>query len=587
MKTLFLTFCLFVLINPALTAQIVDRSLSFGFITAPCVVKPIGENQWLVVGKGMPYRGGYYDNYFAQVFDQQGDISSTLSLQSPGGEINNVFDAWPLADSTFIVLSGSRPCDTGYDGTVLQKYAPNGQLLWTLWGTLWNNNNLPYFWKIAPDGNLLGLRADEMWKVDVSNGSVIWKAKLTGLNANPLPFYFDLLPGSEDFLGLGTHDFQIWKKLEGPNGPIYNMQNALVTDNYYGFGFASNGWYYARRYSTNHLERINANLELEILNTSINLNGSIQMAAVSDGLYFLGRTNEQNWLRKTNFVGKNPMDLHMPDLWLTGRSVAVRGDSVVVVGTEGSGPKNAEFYDFFYSESFQTLHLWLRTITGPTAVPSTDTVNASVTGLQQLSLVDTVFQPSWPNNYFALHGGNFQVQITNRGNTTLEKVYVNFSYEPVQDVFCPSTPADQRFFTGLQIAPGESTWINFGDLAFPNLSTLSPEFCFWTSAPNGQPDAHHEDDWYCQPATYTVTAHSPSTLALNLLPTPTQDFFYVNNFTSPQDTEWQLYNAAGRLVQKGIYPAGKSNLAISTQSLANGFYIFHIANQTAKLIVKH
>lgn len=586
MKTLLPIFCLLLLIAPALPAQIVDRSLSFGFVAAPLVVEPMGTDKWLVVGKGMPYRGSV-DRYFVQVFDQEGAVFSSVLLPPQGGEISNVFDAWPLADGAFLIFIGSRPCDSGYDYTSLQKYTPDGQLIWTLYGSLYNNTQLPYYWKIAPDGHLLGLYQDEMWKVDINNGSVLWKANLLGLNTNPLPFYFDLLPGSEDFLGLGTHDFQIWKKYESPNGPFYSLSNSLVTDNYYGFGFAPNGWYYAWNFLNSHLERVNADLQFEMLNAFIDVTSLPQMAAVEDGLYFLGRKNDQNWLRKTDFLGENPVSLPMPDRWLTGRSIAARGDSVVVVGTDGSGPKSAATYDYFYPENFQSLQLWLRTFTGPSPALSADTTNASVTGLQQLSGVDTLSQPETWHHYFSLQGGDFQVQITNRGNTILEQVFVNFSYEADNYSFCPSTPAEQRLFTNLQLAPGDSTWIDFGDLAFPYLASLSSEFCFWTSAPNGRPDAIHEDDHYCAPATYTVPTHTPADQTVKVVPNPARDYFQVVAAAGLEEFTWHLHDATGRLVQSGIYPAGQSELTVSTQSLPDGFYFFRLHNYSGKLMVKH
>lgn len=584
MKAFLLFPCLLLLLSLSLPAQIVDRSLSFGFVAAPHVVRAMDEGKWLVVGRGLPYRGDLFsDSVFAVIFDQQGEVLLRQTPALPIAEIYHVYDAWPLADGGFMVSIGSGGCDVGGAFEVIvQKYASDGQLIWTLQGSNEQGNKPPTVWRIAPDGNLLGLEYNELWKVDAATGLVIWQAELFNPIGNELPYYFDLLPGTEDFLGIATSNFQIWKKMAAPAGPAYVLQNTLPLDGHWqGLGFAPNGWYYALNRVSDEVERFDQDLSHALLATSDDLEGLIQMAAVDDGLYLLGRHYGQNWLRKTDFLGQNPVELPMPDRWLSGYALAVRGDSVAVAGTDGSGPKSMPG-NTGYAE-FQAEQLWLRTFHGLAPTPSADTINASVTNLQQLSGVDTMSFGSW-FPYFSLHGGDFQVQITNRSNTTLEQVYVNFSYEENRSNICFSTPARQRLYTGLQLAPGESTWVTFGDLGVQAQSGLANEFCFWTSAPNGRPDAQHEDDHYCLPATYTVDITTPSTQSVELLPNPAHDYFRVINVAGAADAEWQLHDATGRLVQRGIYPAGQPELSISTEQMPHGFYVFRMSDYIGKLV---
>lgn len=98
---------------------------------------------------------------------------------------------------------------------------------------------------------------------------------------------------------------------------------------------------------------------------------------------------------------------------------------------------------------------------------------------------------------------------------------------------------------------------------------------------------HHEDDHFCIPAAYTVPTSTPAAPAVTLLPNPAQDYFRVLNAAEAGAAEWQLHDAAGRLVQRGIYPAGQSELSVSTAGLPNGFYIFQMNGYLGKLIVKH
>jgi len=592
----FSAFCsLLFLFQQHLPAQIFDRSLSFGFRTTQQVVKPLGNGQWLAVGIGLAYQEGRSsDTLFAVIFDQQGQVLWQKTLISPSGETYTIAQVLPLADGGFLVSLELGSCDTGtgYAG-VVQKYAQNGLLVWKLQGEINEGTKPPPVWKVAPDGNLLGLHHNKMWKVAAATGSVIGQAALIGADNRDL-LYFDLLPGTEDFLGIGSldyfpegapPDFEVWRKFSSSTETFYLLDNSLeLPGSRHGLGFAPNGWYYAIHDSAHQLERINPALENEVLHHSVDLNGFVEMAATDDGLYFLGRQNGQNWLRKTDFLGQNPVELPMPGKWLSGHALAVQGNAAAVVGTDGSGPKSSPGEPDAYPE-FQALQLWMRTFSGWFPTFSQDTTNAAITDLQQLSTVDTLSHPGTWRNYYSMEGGDFKVQITNRGNTVLEQVYVNFSYEKNQNFICFFTPTAQRLYTDLHLAPGQSTWLTFGDLNERQAGSVPHEFCFWTSAPNAQPDAHHEDDAFCKTATYTINL--PSIEPIQLLPNPAKEYFRVIHLTNPAEAEWQLYDAIGRLIQHGVQPANQPELTVSTQLLPNGFYIFRINGYTGKVVVRH
>lgn len=467
----FLPICclLSLLVSSPLSAQIIDRSLSFGFLNLPQVVRPMGGNKWLTVGRAVPY-GPHSDTIFAIIFDQQGQILLQKTLLLPFAETYFVSDAWPLADGGFVVSFGAHGCGFGDFTHTVQKYSLDGQLLWTLQGV--EENAPPPVWQITPDGNLLGLGYNRMWKVDANSGSIMWQAALQNLNGHPPPAYIDLIPNTEDFLGMGLPMFQIWKKIDSTTGPVYVQQDSLhITGPRHGLGFAPNGWHYCRNYNTQRLERVSQGLEYEALNNSIDLYGLVKMIAVSDGLYFLGRRDGQNWLRKTDFLGQNPVEIAMPDQWLSGYSLAAQGDALAVAGVDISGPKSDLF---LFNPQFEAMQLWIRTYSNLAAVSSIDTTNAAITNLQQLSAIDTMYLGIYGDVF--LQGCDFQVQITNRGNTILQQVNVNFTYEKIY-LSCYNVPARQRLYTNLQLAPGESTWVSFGNFNIVARSLLS-EFCF-------------------------------------------------------------------------------------------------------------
>lgn len=87
------------LISQPSFAQIVDRSIAVGFVAEPQVVRAMDDGKWLVVGRGLPYRGALYaDTIFAVIFNQQGEVSlrKGWSCQAPSYIMCMTPGRWPM-----------------------------------------------------------------------------------------------------------------------------------------------------------------------------------------------------------------------------------------------------------------------------------------------------------------------------------------------------------------------------------------------------------------------------------------------------------------------------------------------------------
>jgi hypothetical protein len=589
MKRLFTLSLLATLWAASAFGQTFDHALGLGFLSEPSILKPMPGGRWLVAGRSVPYPGALYqDSLFVAVVGHDGQVLWQYNVPAPAAEIHIWKDVLPLADDDLIVSFEATLCDVASDQLVVQRLAPSGAAVWTLQGGGWSNRP-PDRWHLAPDGNLIGMSFENVWKVDVASGTVLWKADLLQANT-AYAFSNVLIPDTENFLGIGNPTYQVWQKQAGPNGIVYSLANSLSLE-----GWRDNltispegsGFYAVKNYPASSIERVDADLNLHEVVTSVNLDGLRGFAVGSEGLYLAGRQNGQNWLAKTSLDGQNPIVLPSPSTWQRSKILAVQGDSVAVAGADGSGPKSDPSNQYEYLQ-FQSMQAWLRTFTGDSPTPSA-LPNAAVTDVEQTSPIDTIGYPFPENSVYSLTGGDFRVKITNLSNSTLQSVRVNIGFERNQFLgICPSSPALQKLFANLNLAPGQSEWVHFGDVAAQGQWGLPTELCFWTSAPNAQPDAAHEDDHFCAPFLVTVHSTEPSGEAFRLAPNPAHDRVRVEGLGGERLVgQWQICDAAGRIVAEGFCPDGQSAFEVSTDNLPDGFYLFSMKNKRAKLLISH
>jgi hypothetical protein len=180
------------------------------------------------------------------------------------------------------------------------------------------------------------------------------------------------------------------------------------------------------------------------------------------------------------------------------------------------------------------------------------------------------------------------VQVTNKstqGKLTEVRLNIRFERNAYMGI-CFSYPAQQRTFSGLNIGPGQSAWLEFGDVeAFGQLE-LPEKLCFWTSAPNAQPDALHEDDYACIAS--IVPTNAPSHTAWTCAPNPTSGLFTLQTprFFAKNDT-WQVFDATGQVLQAGQCPIGETMLSIDLDGVPAGVYCVRCQGQQERVVLVH
>lgn len=587
MKKNFTLLSLALLFLQTLPAQTVDWSLPVGYSTFASLVEPYGPDKWLIAGRGEPETGAYFqDTLFVAVIGNDGQIHLRKNLTVPIEEVHYYHDLVALPDGGILVAFESTLCDVGGLIISVQRLDAQGNLMWEKTnGFVFGENRPPENWFVAPDGNLLGAAYNQIWKVNTNSGDIIWKAPLEGVDGGTLnPFEFELLPGTEDFFAMGNPDFQLWKQSGDPLAPSYEIEKQLETASYYRYlGLAPNNQFYCWQvFPSDKIVRLGLDFQLDTLPIQMVDYGFVDIAFGNEGLYLTESEAANFRFRRFDMNGENPLNLLSNPNWLNPLAVSAHLGRVAVVGADGYGDSN------WGSNNTSCTGAWVHIIEESNPLATTQTADVTMIEIEQNAPIDTASYPlfsSW--TIYDLEGGDFQLRIANAGAIPIQEVCLNvtFGYNEYFDI-CPKKPSKQLCFSNLNLAPGESTWVNFGDVEAQGQAQVPTQICFWTSSPNLQPDAVHENDRFCHPVTYVVAAKEPDFGAFSIAPNPADQFADLTFQEDAQGESWQVFDALGRQMSAGICPGGET-LRLETAALPNGFYLFQVKNRVSKLLVQH
>jgi hypothetical protein len=190
-----------------------------------------------------------------------------------------------------------------------------------------------------------------------------------------------------------------------------------------------------------------------------------------------------------------------------------------------------------------------------------------------------------PEPIYAFSGGQFRIQMTNQGNTVLNQVYLNtrFDLNYLYNI-CLRAPAKQRLYENLNLAPGASVWLDFGDIEAEGQILVPAQFCFWTSAPNNRPDTHHEDDAFC--TAYTVPVRQPGRLSFRLYPNPAAGEIFLDwpeQHDRPDAYAW--YDGLGKRLAGGTLDPNEPPWRIATPEHSSGLYFLRAGGRLFKVLV--
>jgi hypothetical protein len=569
-------------------SQSFERSLSAGYHTQSLLVKPYLDGKWLLAGKGVSEPGAIFkDTLFIAIIDQDGQLLLRKNLVVPESETQEWMDLLTLPDGGILATFLSTYCDGGKYYLSVQKLDDQGDLIWEKNASEdLEITRLPEKWFVAPDGSVIGATLDHVWKLDLNTGTILENPELIGANqGSNFVVAYQHIPDTEDFFALGVPSVQLWHKSGSSTFPKYNLVQTLELPNGMGIELkpGGNGWFYGYNPYERQFERVNYALHHEVVHNiympesyliDFEISGSILYYGLKDSLLRLKKIDIQNQVVETIEtldLRRNLRDISVQNGWM-----ALAGSEFLnKIDTPNWYPTNSAAWVSAISVSSPN---------NPTSLP-----DAAVTEIAQSYPMNIEEINSIPlGNLYNIYGGGFKIKVTNVGPIILNRVNLNIEFDRIitPNFICYSIAAKQKQFTNLNLGPGESTWLDFGDVEAQGQAEVPTEICFWTSSPNEQPDAVHENDQFCHPVTYVVAAHELDSDAFSFMPNPADQFADLFFQEDLAGEPWQLFDALGRLMRAGVCPGGNT-LRLETEQLPNGFYLFQVKNRVSKLLVQH
>ncbi len=576
MKNLFSLF-LALLLAQGLAAQTHDHVLGFGFYNNVSAVCALTDGRFMAAGTGTPEPGALFvDTVFAVVYDASGQVLLRKQVPAPLSEVRRAAHAEATPDGGFVLSTNSTLCDVVSDNVCLFSYDAEGKLRWSKTGfSSFDGGPLA----ITPEGDVVGVLNNAIMAFDRETGDPLWNFPLSN---NVSIYDLAFVPGTEDFVAVGVPAMQYWKHIGVSGSPNFFLS---YSDNPPQFSYMNKvivkaGAAYALDLWQHRLVRFD-NTGYTLLNTySWDVNDFTQFG---DGFVLGGSPNNNYQLIRVDANGEVLESLENDDPWKRGDLLVSNGDHIAIAGAYGSGPES-----FPLVPQYQASHVWLRTLNNFSTPSASGQSGASLTGVQQLVpvQVDETSFPGLTQSYYSLSGGDFKVQVTNTGSNVLDQadVLIEFNNNAFWDI-CFLRPAKRVHYDGLALAPGQSVWLSFGNIAAEGQTSVPTEFCFWTAAPNEQPDAHHDDDYYCH--TITLGNDEPQIAPLSIAPNPadSRGFRVQLPQEAAQPLDYRLVDALGRTVVKGQLEKGSTETWIETPGVSPGFYVFQIGNWCAKVVI--
>jgi hypothetical protein len=556
MQKLLLIVSLIVFLHMEGAGQARDYVLNTGFQAYTMSVTPLTDGRWLIITSA--------DSLVLLITkaDHTPIVRKTISpsyYQVVGLQVLGT------PDGGFVVTIQTIDCDTG-GPTFFRKYNANGHQEWeSIDNSLWASGGIvPDKVVVGPDGNLIGLKNKVLHKIGLHTGLDIWSKPMYA--GKPFSIHdFALISGTEDAVAVGVPNLQRWHATGPANNPYYTLERD--TDFYAADNFSAvqrgGDWYYTLDYTTQKILGFKLpDWSTNWLYTHATGHSLYNYSPLPDGLLLLEKDATGYKILKAGLSGQISGQSSISPPWLTPLWLGGLGDTVLVAGTNRSDPNLSPYP----GDTYYATDIWFRTMPSLSAPEPIDSMDAAITDVDQMQgiQVDTFPSSGGPlfpsGTNYSMKGGHFRVQVTNKGTQTLNSVVVRMGLSIGIYYYCYSGPRQPVVYHNLNLAPGASTWLDFGDIAINHQPSIAGQICFWTSAPDHHPDADHSNDVFCKNV-YTTHCSNPTVACRQ------QPFLEIQSLGSVQMSAIQLAQAA----QDNCTTLGQLAYSMRLQGTGSGF----------------
>ena len=558
---------------------------SKGYNSTPAEIERYEDGTWLFITLHSQIPGEIYQDTFTVYHtDSTGRILRSFELTPPRNFENFVIeDLVALPGERFVAVYSGGDCDAGGYGYYAESRDTSGQLLWL--------TQLPkgYAFQaigIGIDSNILISFDAFVIKYSASDGSILWEAE----HNDTYTYDVIIVPGTEDILlvdhtglkyfrqdtvsGEITYHLQAFKPLEVSQGII----GELLAD--------GDSLFYAYKYAEKKILRFKQDLQPTVFAT---LTKQLRdMESGNNGVYSIIQENLTSY--KLYFIDSSGNQLllkHFKDSVLRPIKLLHQPDGIGLIGSYGSGPELPLLPGYKYVSRSQA---WFNYFPKNEFDEPSDSIDLAITNiLQQDSIYyETYWSPGpFPAYLSDFEGGNFRIEITNHGRKTVRSCWMNIAFGANENTwFCPPVSVKQLFLDNLELLPGGSTWVEFGDIYAYSQAEVPDQYCFWTSAPNHFPDDFPDNDAFCLDR--IVAVHEIYEDLFSLFPNPADETLYVEwkeDYAAHQP--WVISDLYGRLLLRGQRIASDGIETISLHNVPSGLYTFHSGPFSNMIFVQH
>jgi len=354
-----------------------------------------------------------------------------------------------------------------------------------------------------------------------------------------------------------------------------------------GFKTAGDGIFYAQKYYDRQIIRFRSNLKAKVfLSTPQSF---LDMSPGPGGLGLLKMKDVNTYqVLFYDSTGVKLSEFQSDDSGLRPERMKCFPEGFALAGSYGSGPASKYNPDHHYTGRGQG---WFRYFPEYNFEDIPSPISLAVTDIIQQAPIayDSVWSLGWDFEGF-LHsfvGGGFSLNITNTGNEPVYSFWVNIAFDlSLNTWFCAPFMVKQLYVDQIVLLPGESSWIDFGDIEAYNQENIPKQFGFWTSGNNSKPDFHPEDDVYCMDRILATKENSETTISIYPNPANTElNILCPSNQSS--SSSWKLIDVTGRIVTSGNLKNNYGIETIETTSIPPGIYYFRMDHYSKPIIIQH
>jgi hypothetical protein len=574
MKTPTAILFFFLVTVTAIKAQNREVVVTRGFENLALTPTPLPGNQWVFSTLSSPASGAIYqDTITLWVTDSLGRPVTHMTVQPPiTFERMIIENVWALLDTSIIILYGGGDCDACCYGWFMEKWNRDGSFAWRF--PLPDYVEHPFAVSSVSPAQLYILNGYMVYTVNAATGQIIGEIQFTTNYPSEALF----MHGTADIM-VFDHDSIAYYQLDAFDSIGYHqITRKHFTNHLFDKQASPDGFVYAGWYLEAKLIRIDTDLNFKTV--AYPYNTLWDFYPTNLGVISLLRNIDVFQLQFFDTLGQLKKIFPIKHPELQPYTIAGTDTHFAITGTYTPGESG--------NSTGPAAESWFRIYDVDSLSDHQMIYSVAITDIQQRTPIehDSTFvdYPNFVGYLDNIYGGDFAMQVKNTGNQPIQSFRLNAKFQNDWYYWWCGLDMVKNKQYYISLEPGESAWVDFGNIEAINQSSIPDQFRFWTSAPDDRPDDLPEDD--TRYINWFVPLDDPTNNSISLYPNPATDEISITGISTIRGiTESSIIGIDGKNWLLENIVVQDKNYTINTSHLPAGMYILKIAELTAPLII--